>query len=32
MNFVKFIGYDDSFNEWIEDDNIAHNFKNINKL
>ena len=31
-NFVKFQGYDDSWNEWIPESNVVHNLKDINKL
>ena len=32
QNFVKWIGYSDSKNSWIDDDKTEHNLKNINKV
>jgi hypothetical protein len=31
-HYVKFIGYSDKWNEWIDDKNIKHNLKDIDKL
>jgi hypothetical protein len=31
-NFVKYQGYNDSWNEWIPDNQVAHQLKNISKL
>jgi hypothetical protein len=31
-HFVKFQGYDDSWNEWLPANQVEHNLKNINKL
>ena len=31
-HLVKFIGYSDKFNEWLDDKDIAHDLKDIGKL
>ena len=31
-HFVKWIGYNEKYNSWVDDKDIVHNLKDINKL
>ena len=32
MHLVKWIGYSEKYNSWVNDSDVAHDLKDINKL